>query len=102
MDDLSLVETVDRRGESIVITVADAAHRRLDARLYQSLGVLDRDVLAALVAVMYEPAAMGNFIVDLAWAEIFEKHHGSGARRYRREGVIAEQEDLRSDRVVAQ
>src|SRR6476661_6991412 len=30
MNDLGLVETVDRLGESIVITVADAAHRRLD------------------------------------------------------------------------
>jgi hypothetical protein len=45
MDDLGLVETVDRLGESIVITVADAAHRRLDARLHQPLGILDRDVL---------------------------------------------------------
>ena len=34
-----------RLGESIVITVADAAHRRLDARLHQPRGVLDRDVL---------------------------------------------------------
>jgi hypothetical protein len=39
MDDLGLVETVDRLGESIVITVADAAHRRLDARLYHPLGI---------------------------------------------------------------
>ena len=60
MNDLGLVETVDRLGESIVITVADAAHRRLDARLHQPLSVLDRDVLAAAVAVMYEPAAMGG------------------------------------------
>src|SRR3954465_189112 len=29
MNDLGLAETVDRLGESIVITVADAAHRRL-------------------------------------------------------------------------
>jgi hypothetical protein len=57
---LGLVKTVDRLGESIVITVADAAHRRLDARLHQPLRVLDRDVLAAAVAVMYEPAAMGG------------------------------------------
>jgi hypothetical protein len=47
MNDLGLVETVDRLGESIVITVADAAHRRLDARLHQPLGILDRGVLAA-------------------------------------------------------
>ena len=37
MNDLGLVETDDRLGESIVITVADAAHRRLDARLHQPL-----------------------------------------------------------------
>ena len=29
MDDLGLVETVDRLGESIVVAVADAAHGRL-------------------------------------------------------------------------
>ena len=44
MDDLGLVETVDRLGESIVITVADAAHRRLDARLHQPLGILSRRI----------------------------------------------------------
>jgi hypothetical protein len=55
MDDLGLVETVDRLGESIVITVADAAHRRLDARLRQPLGLLDRDVLAAAVAPSARP-----------------------------------------------
>jgi hypothetical protein len=31
MDDLGLVETIDRLGESVVITVADVANRRLDA-----------------------------------------------------------------------
>ena len=45
MDDLGLVEAVDRLGESVVVAVADAANRRLDARLRQPLGVLDRDVL---------------------------------------------------------
>ena len=44
MDDLGLVES-DR--ESIVITVADAADRRLNARLHQPRGILDRGVLAA-------------------------------------------------------
>src|SRR5262245_27838804 len=60
MDELRLVETVDRLGESIVITVADAANRRLDARLRQSLGILDRDVLAASIAVVHEPTAMAR------------------------------------------
>jgi hypothetical protein len=60
MDELRLVETVDRLGESIVITVANAANRRLDARLRQSLGILDRDVLAASIAVVHEPTAMGR------------------------------------------
>ena len=58
MDDLGLVEAVDRFGESVVVGVADAADRRLDAGLGQALGVFDRDVLAAPVAVMDEAAAM--------------------------------------------
>ena len=58
MDDLGLVEAVDRFGEGVVVAVADAADRRLDAGLGQALGVFDRDVLAASVAVMDEPAAM--------------------------------------------
>ena len=45
MNDLGLVETVDHLGESVVITVADATHRRLEARLHQPLGILDRDAL---------------------------------------------------------
>src|SRR2546421_12076632 len=52
MDNLGLVKTVDRLGESIVITVADAAHRRLDARLHQPLGVLDRDVFGRIQVVV--------------------------------------------------
>lgn len=35
MDDLGFVKTVDRFGESIVVTVADASDGRLDARLGQ-------------------------------------------------------------------
>jgi hypothetical protein len=37
MDDLSLVKTVDRFGQSIVVAVADASDGRLDARLRQPL-----------------------------------------------------------------
>ena len=58
MDDLGLVETVDGFGESIVLGISDTADRRLDAGLSQALGVFDRDVLAASVAVMHEPTAM--------------------------------------------
>ena len=45
MDHLGLVEPVDRLGERVVVAVADAADRGLDAGLGQALGVLDRDVL---------------------------------------------------------
>ena len=37
MDDLGLVEAIDRFGESVVVGIADAANRRLDARLRQAL-----------------------------------------------------------------
>ena len=41
MDDLNLVEAVDRFGEGIVVRVADAADRRLDPGFGETLGVLD-------------------------------------------------------------
>ena len=45
MDDLGLVKTVDRFGESIVVEVTNTAYRRLDARFGQPLGILDRHIL---------------------------------------------------------
>src|SRR5262245_15605580 len=57
VDDFGLVEAVDRLGQRVVVAIADAANRGLDARLGQAFGVLDRDVLAASVAVMNEASA---------------------------------------------
>ena len=45
MDDLGFEEAVDRLGQSIVVAVADAAHRRLDTSVGQTFSILDRDVL---------------------------------------------------------
>ena len=45
MDDLGLVKTVDRFSESIVVTVADASDRRLDARLRQPFAIANGHVL---------------------------------------------------------
>src|SRR5262245_53550807 len=45
MDDLGFVESVDGLGQSIVVAIAHAAYRGLDAGLRQALGVFDRDVL---------------------------------------------------------
>jgi hypothetical protein len=53
MDDLGLVEAIDRFGECVVVAVADTADGGLDARLGQALGVLDRDVLAAADALLF-------------------------------------------------
>jgi hypothetical protein len=51
MNDLGFVEAVDGLGQGVVIAVADAADGRLDPGLGQALGVLDRDMLTAAVAV---------------------------------------------------
>ena len=53
VDDLGFVKAVDGFGEGIVGAVADAAHRRLDTRFRQALGVFDRDVLAAPDALLF-------------------------------------------------
>ena len=57
VDDLGFVEAVDGLGQGIVVAIADATDRRLDAGLGQALGVFDRDVLHAPVGVVDEPAA---------------------------------------------
>ncbi len=60
MNDLGLVETVDRFGEGVVVTVADASDRRLDASFCQPLGIPDGHVLKAAIRVMHEAAAMSG------------------------------------------
>ena len=58
MDDLGFVETVDGFGESIVIGISNTADGRFDTSFSQALGVFDRDVLAAPVAMVHKPDAM--------------------------------------------
>jgi len=57
MDHLGFVEPVDRLGERVVVTVADAADRWHETGLGEPLGVLDRHVLHAAVGVVDEAAA---------------------------------------------
>src|SRR4029079_7975123 len=47
---------IDRFREGIVVAIADAADRRLDACFREALGILDRDVFAGSGAVMHAPA----------------------------------------------
>src|SRR3990167_3959137 len=54
MDELSLVQPVDGLGQGVVVAVAPATYRRFDARLSQTFGVADGDILRASVAVMNE------------------------------------------------
>ncbi|GAA5665306.1 hypothetical protein Brsp07_03811 [Brucella sp. NBRC 14130] len=60
MDNLGLVKTVDRFGEGVVVTVADASDGRLDSSFCQSLGIANGHVLNAPVRVMHEAAAMSG------------------------------------------
>ena len=53
MNNLGLVKPVDRLGQRIVVAVANAADRGFDPCLGQTLGVFDRHILAAAVAVMH-------------------------------------------------
>ena len=52
---LGLEEADHRLGERVIVAVADAADRRLDTGLSQTLGVFDREVLDAPVAMVDEP-----------------------------------------------
>lgn len=48
VDYLGLVKAIDRLGQSVVVAVADAADRRLDAGLGEAFGVLDGYILGGL------------------------------------------------------
>lgn len=58
VNDLGLVEPVDRLGEGVVIAVADTADGWLDARFRQPLGVANADVLRPAIRVVHRTAAM--------------------------------------------
>jgi hypothetical protein len=60
IDDFGLVESVDRFGEGVVVTVADASDRRFDASFCQSLGIPNGHVLNAAIRVMHEAASMSG------------------------------------------
>jgi hypothetical protein len=56
MDDFGFEQSIDGFSERIVITVADAADRWLNASVKQALGVANRQVLHAAIAVVHEAA----------------------------------------------
>ena len=60
VDDFGLEQAVDCFGQCVVIAVASAAHGRFDAGIRQSFIVFDRQILAAPVAVVNEPHALGR------------------------------------------
>ena len=57
MDRVGLLKAIDRLGQSIVIAVVDAGHRRLDPGFGKALGVSYGHVLQFTVAVVDETAA---------------------------------------------
>jgi hypothetical protein len=57
-DDRGLVEAGDGFGQGIVVAVAAAADRRLNAGLGETIGVLYGNVLGPMVAVVNEAAAL--------------------------------------------
>lgn len=52
VDQLGLVQSVDRLDQGVVVGVTDASHGWINASLGQAPGVADRNVLAARVAVV--------------------------------------------------
>lgn len=52
MDQLGLVQAIDRLGQGVVVTVATAADRRLDAGFGQAFAIADADVLRSPIGVV--------------------------------------------------
>src|SRR5262245_37229345 len=59
VNDLGLEQSDDRLGQRVVVRVAYAADRRLDASLLQALSVTNREILAAPVAMMNHALGVG-------------------------------------------
>ena len=55
-DELGLVQPDDGFGQGVVVGVAHAAHRGLNARLCEALGVAQREILHAPVAGWMSPS----------------------------------------------
>jgi len=64
-NDLGLVETDDRLRQGIVVRVADAADRGLDAGFGKLLGIADRHVLNSTIAVMNQLVDFGPRVEGL-------------------------------------
>ena len=60
MDDLGLVEAIDRLGQRVVLADSDTADGRLDASFRQPLCVADADILRSAVGMMNQTAAMNG------------------------------------------
>ena len=60
LDDLGLEQADDAFGQRVVIGIPDAADRSVDPGLCQSLGISDRQLLAAPVAVMDQLVHLGG------------------------------------------
>jgi hypothetical protein len=59
VNQLGLVQPVDRLGHGIVVTVAATAHRRFDTCLGQSLSVANADVLGSAIRVVNQRIPIG-------------------------------------------
>src|SRR5690625_3282 len=65
VDELSFVEAVDRLGKGVIVAVANASHRRLDASLSQPLGVADRYILRTQVGMMDQRSVIASCVQGL-------------------------------------
>ena len=79
MNDLGLEETEDSLGQGVVVRVADAAHRGVDAGLGKPLGVADGYVLDASIAVVDQVVRLRPGMKGLLQGIEFQLYPRSGS-----------------------
>ena len=72
-DHLGLEQPDHRLGQGVVVAVADAADRGLDAGLGKPLGVADRDVQAAAIAMVHQAVTEGAPVIERLFQGIQDK-----------------------------
>ena len=79
MDDFGIEQTINRLGQSIVATVANAADRGLNACFGQSFRVFDRQMLGQIQLVVATPLDRAAFMDRLFEGVENEAGMGNGA-----------------------
>jgi hypothetical protein len=82
LDQFRLIETDDRLGERVVVGIANAIYRRLDASFGQTIRVANRKVLHAAIAMVNQTTFSVTHTIVEGLFQCIERQIAAQRRRY--------------------